>query len=121
MSYDPALLFQRISSNLYGNPSLSLAELSQELRVSRRTIQNTVIVTSGKKFRELRDELLLAKFQCALVTEPSFTIKELSSEIGYGSPRSFARAIRRASGVSPEQLRARLAGELIGVESMNIH
>lgn len=113
MSYDPTLLFQRISNCLYRNPSLSLEELSRELGVSRRTIQNTVIAASGKKFRDLREDLLLAKFQCALVTEPATTIKQLSSEIGYGSPRSFARAIRRACGVSPEQLRARLAGELI--------
>jgi AraC-like DNA-binding protein len=114
MSYDPTLLYQQVSLSLHGNPSLTLEELSRELRVSRRTIQNTVIAVSGKKFRDLREELLLAKFQSTLAAEPAAAIKDLSSEIGYGSPRSFARAIRRACGVSPERLRARLAAELVG-------
>ena len=113
MSYDPRLLFGRISFNLQRNPSMSLEELSRELRVSQRTIQNTVIAVSGKKFRDLREELLLAKFQSALLAEPTGAIKELSSEIGYRSPRSFARAIRRACGVSPKRLRALIAGELV--------
>ena len=114
MSYDPTLLYEWISVSLYQNPSLSLEELSQELSVSRRTIQNTVIAIAGKKFRDLRKELLLAIFQSALVAEPAAAIKELSSEIGYASPRSFARAIRCACGVSPEQLRALIAGDLFG-------
>ena len=114
MSYDPTLLYERICLSLHRNPSLSLEELSRELRVSRRTIQNTVIAVTAKKFRDLRKELLLARFQTALVAEPAAAIKELSSEIGYQSPRSFARAIRRACGVSPEQLRSLIAGELAG-------
>ena len=114
MSYDPTLLHERISLSLNRNPSLSLEELSRELRVSRRTIQNTIIAFTGKKFRDLREKFLLARFQRALVAEPAAAIKELSSEIGYGSPRSFARAIRRACGVSPEQLRALIASELVG-------
>jgi len=113
MSYDPKLLYERISLSLRQNLSLSLEELSQELRVSRRTIQNTVIVVTGKKFRDLREEFLLARFQSAVVAEPAAAIKELSSEIGYGSPRSFARAIRRACGVSPQQLRAVIASEVV--------
>src|SRR5216110_2547788 len=113
MSYDPTLLYERISSSLHQNPSLSLEELSRELRVSRRTIQNTVIAVTGKKFRDLREELLLARFRSALLAEPAAGIKELSSQIGYGSPRSFARAIRRLCGVSPKQLRALIASELV--------
>lgn len=110
MSYDPTLLYERIFLSLQRNPGLSLEELSQELHVSRRTIQNTVIGATGKKFRDLRDELLLTGFKSALAAEPAAAIKELSSKIGYRSPRSFARAIRRACGIPPEQLRSLLAG-----------
>lgn len=110
MSYDPTLLYERIFLCLQRNPTLSLEELSQELHVSRRTIQNTVTGATGKKFRDLREELLLARFQSALAAEPAAAIKELSSEIGYHSPRSFARAIRRACGIAPEQLRSLIAG-----------
>jgi AraC-like DNA-binding protein len=110
MSYDPTLLYERIFLSLQQNPRFSLEELSQELHISRRTIQNTVIAVTGKKFRDLREELLLARFKSALAAEPAAAIKELSSGSGYRSARSFARAIRRACGISPEQLRSLLAG-----------
>lgn len=109
MSYNPTLLYDRIFLTLQRNPALSLEELSQELRVSRRTIQNTVIAITSKKFRDLREQLLLARFQRALAAEPAAAIKELSCDIGYRSPRSFSRAIRRACGLSPEHLRSILA------------
>ena len=84
-----------------GNPCCPLRELSRELRVSRRTIQNAVDAVTGKKFRDLRDELLLAKIKNLLASAPNTTIRQVSLEAGYRSPRSFARAVRRACGVSP--------------------
>ena len=113
MSYDPTLLYERIFLSLQQNPTLSLEELSGGLHVSRRTIQNIVIAETGKKFRDLREEFLLARFKSALAAEPAATIKELSSEIGYRCPRAFARAIHRACGISPQQLRYILAGGLV--------
>jgi AraC-like DNA-binding protein len=110
MSYEPTLLYERIFLSLQENLNLSLEELSQDLHVSRRTIQNTVVSVSGKKFRELREQLLLTRFREAFAAEPSTVIKELSSEFGYRSPRSFARAVRRACGLPPEELRYLLAG-----------
>jgi len=114
MSYDPRLLYERIFHSLLQGPSLSLEELARALHVSPRTIQNTVFAVAGRKFRDLREELLLMRLRSAIVSEPAAAIKELSSEIGYKSPRSFARAIRRACGVSPEQLRALIASEMVG-------
>ena len=117
MSYDPTLLYERIFLSLQQNPSLSLEELSGDLHVSRRTIQNIIIAVAGKKFRDLREEFLLARFKTALAAEPAATIKELSSEIGYRSPRAFARAIQRACGISPQQLRYILAGGLVAFKT----
>ena len=113
MSYDPTLLYGRIFLSLQKDPGLSLEELSQDLHVSRRTIQNIIIAVTGKQFRDLRTEFLLARFKSALAAVPAATIKELSSEIGYRSPRAFARAIQRACGISPLQLRYILAGGLV--------
>ena len=113
MSYDHGLLHLRVSLSLQRKPNSTLRELSRELHVSRRTIQNAVISVTGKKFRELQEETLLARVQTILLTRPGVAIKELSGDVGYRSSRSFARAVRRASGVSPEQLRARMASELV--------
>ena len=107
------VLFSRITLTLQGNPCCSLGELSRELRVSRRTIQNAVDAVTGKKFRDLRDELLLAKIKNLLASAPNSTIRKLSLKAGYRSPRAFARAVRRTCGVSPQQLRSLIAEELL--------
>lgn len=93
---------------MQGNPCCSLGKVSRALHVSRRTIQSAVKAVTGKKFRDLRDEILLEKLKSLLALAPNATIKELSSEAGYSSPRAFARAVRRACGFAPRQLRANL-------------
>ena len=112
MSYDHRLLYERVSLCLRRKPNSSLKDVSQELRVSRRTIQNAVVEVTGKKFKDLRDDLFLAKVKNLLSSRSIATIREVSLKAGYKSPRSFARAVRRASGVSPQQLRSRIAGDL---------
>jgi len=113
LSYDPRLLFHRIALCLKQNPAISLETISKELQLSRRTIQKAIAVGSGKNFRSLRDEFLLARVKSLFLSEPTSEIKVISFTIGYESPRSFARAIRRACGFSPEELRSRAAGELM--------
>ena len=108
MSYDHRLLCEQLSLRLHRYPSISLHELSKQLRVSRRTLQRAVIAVKGKRFRDLQEELLLARVESLLMATPCLAIKELSFQIGYQSPRSFARAVRSAWGLSPEQLRAHI-------------
>ena len=98
---------------LEGDPCRSLSDLSQELQVSRRTIQSAVNAVTGKKFRDLREELLLVRIKNLLASAPNTTIRQISVEVGYRSPRSFARAVRRGCGLSPKQLRTRIAEELL--------
>lgn len=113
MSYDHGLLHLRVFLSLQRKPNSSLKELSRELQVSRRTIQNAVNAVAGKKFADVRDEVLLARVESLLASAPSILIKEIASKVGYRSPRAFARAIRRACGASPEQLRTSVARELV--------
>lgn len=117
MSYDYRLLVKQISLSLNRNPCCPLQSLSGELHVSPRTIQKVVIMTTGKSLRQFREEILFAKLKILLIERPTSAIKELSFTIGYKSPRSFARAIRRACGSSPEQLRSRITRELIVTNS----
>ena len=108
MSYDYRLLFERVAIRLQRNPSSSLRKLSRDLRVGRRTIQKAVNVVTGKKFRILKDEFLLKMVKTLLASGPNMTIRKRSLEVGYKTSRSFARAVRRASGFSPQELRLRL-------------
>ena len=108
---------RRIAVALQDKPCCSLRELSRKLLVSPRTIQNAVKAVAGKKFRDLRDEVLLERVKNLLASAPNATIKELCFETGYRSARAFARAIRRACGISPRQLRARIAKQMLAYKN----
>jgi AraC-like DNA-binding protein len=119
MSYDHRLLFGEICLCLQRNPCCTLAALSTQLHVSSRTIQKAIFINSGKSLRELREEILIARLRAHLLSKPTSAIKELSFDLGYKSPRSFARAIRRAYGISPEQLRCRISEKTMREQSNN--
>jgi AraC-like DNA-binding protein len=106
MSYDYGSLFGRIFLHMLTDPCISIERLSRELKVSRRTIQGVIRVRAGKSYRALRQEILVAKTRQLFADEPSLAIKQVSFAIGFVSARSFARAIKRACGLSPEDLRS---------------
>jgi AraC-like DNA-binding protein len=116
MSYDPRLLFEKISACLTENPRKTLEELSQDLHVSKRTIKKTVRLSTGGNFRHFREEVLMERVKGFFVMRPEAAIKVLSIDLGFKSPSSFARAVRRASGACPGELRTFVSGELPGTE-----
>ncbi len=116
MSYDSSMLFHNVSLWLQQNPSISLGNLSRELQVSRRTIQKTIVLASGKTFRDLREQILVARAKALFISKPNLPIKTLSFSVGYESPRSFARAIKRACGLSPQELRSHVVKESFSSE-----
>lgn len=119
MSYNHRLLLDEICHCLRQSPCCSLGVLSRELRVSRRTIQQVAITTTGKTLRQLREEILLARVKYLFIARPASAIKELSFDLGFKSSRSFSRAVRRASGTSPEKLRSQVTEGFIQVKVNN--
>jgi len=111
LSYDHGLLFQGVSHSLRQSPSISLVGLSRQLQVSPRTIEMAVATMTGKTFRDVREEILMATVTCLFVSDSALAVKELSQRVGYKSATSFARAIRRACGLCPEELRFRVVRE----------
>jgi transcriptional regulator GlxA family with amidase domain len=112
MSYEHRLLFQMISSHLHEYPSCSLQELARKIGVGSRTIETAINAATGRSFRDLRQQMMMLRAKDILISQPASAIKEVSFAMGYKSARSFARAIKRACGISPNQLRARVAGQL---------
>jgi len=89
-----------------------LGNLSRALGVSQRTIERTVFIASGKTFRDLRKEVLIERVTAVFVSFPARPIKRVAFDLGYNSPRSFARAVKRACGSSPQELRSRVNHDL---------
>jgi AraC-like DNA-binding protein len=121
VSYDHKAMFQSVSACLYRRPCISLGDLSREMGISRRTIQKSINSTKGKKFRNLKEEILISRVRSFFMSRPTLTIKELSFEVGYKSARSFARAIKRACGICPEELRSRIADGVFTARERTIH
>lgn len=115
MTYDHNLLLSDFVQRLRQAPSKSLGCLSREMGVSRRTLENLLIHGSRKRFKEIQGEILLAVVRRSVLRNRSLTMKELSFSLGYNSPRTFTRQIRRACGMSPVELRASIAEQLVEV------
>ena len=113
MSYDYSSLFFAILLHLQRTPYGLLGNLSRALGVSQRTIERTVFISSGKTFRDLRKEVLIERVTAIFASHPAQPIKELSFDLGYNSPRSFARAVKLACGSSPQELRSRVIHDLL--------
>jgi AraC-like DNA-binding protein len=109
MSYDYTLLCRKVKALLHNTPCGSLDDLSNQLRIAPRTIQNAVGATIHKTFKQLREEILIARVRAHFASVPTGTIKELSSHLGFSSPRSFARVVRRITGVCPHVFRSQVA------------
>ncbi len=78
-----------------------------------RQIQKVVYRLVGRRFGDLKQEILLEEFRNLVTSRPVVSIKEIAFAMGYKFPRSLARAIRHASGLSPEELRSQIAADII--------
>jgi len=112
VSYDYVLLSDAVRQSLSGKPFRSLRDLSQELQVSKGTLEKAVYIATGKTFVRFRENILVIHLMNSFAARPGCTVREMSVTLGYKSPRSFARAIRRASGLSPKKLRSLIAQAL---------
>src|ERR671925_167528 len=111
MLYAHKFLLDAMLSHLHQSPYCLLGDLALQLRVSRRTIENSIHIVAGKTFRDLRKEILLERVRSLLASTPTMSVKELSFAVGFKSASSFSRAIKRDCGSSPEELRSHVARE----------
>jgi AraC-like DNA-binding protein len=109
VSYERQLLSDAILAHLRQFPMARLQDISRELRVSPRTIEKTIEAITGKTFRQARKEILIERVTSLFMSQPTRAIKEISFELGYKSPRSFARAVKSLCDFSPEELRSVVA------------
>jgi sulfate adenylyltransferase len=82
---------------------VALDEVSRTVGAERHTIETIVRSVTGQNFRELQRRLLLERSNALL--QQGKMIKEVAFELGFGTPQSFHRFIRRASGKTPVSLR----------------
>ena len=110
MSYDFRVLARVTEMRVGARPREATASLCAELKVGRHTLRRALCQERGTDLRGLRRSAFLAQVRpklCAVGT----SVKEVAFEMGYADGRSFARAVKRVCGLSPTQLRERLASQ----------
>lgn len=85
---------------------LSMEEIAERLQMSSRSLRRK-LVSEGTTFRELSQRALCRSAE-SLLGDPAVPIKEVSSRLGFESPRGFARALQGAANKSPSELRRQL-------------
>lgn len=105
MAYSRSILFTSVVSILTEEPQTHLSEISEQLRVSRHTLERVMRREAGCSFREYRRRLLIAK-STELVSDSQLTIKEIAFSLNYQDVGSFSRFVRKITGNRPTELRA---------------
>jgi len=107
MSYDHAALAAFVLAKLAESPQITLVGLCRELQIDRHTLAQALSESTGQTFRQLKNQLVTEAVEIALAHGVSKSIKQAASEVGYQSASSFAKKIRRATGMTPVALRRR--------------
>ena len=86
---------------------MRLETLSTELGVSPRTLQRR-LSEEGQSFSELIREVQ-EEVARRLLLDPSLSVQEVSSRVGFATPASFSRAFHAWTGQSPRDYRRQAA------------
>ena len=82
-----------------------LGDVARHCGVSLRTLERALREETGRSFRELRTQLLLAEAVVPLMGRPCCSIKELSSVLGFSTQEAFTHWFARLQGCSPSSYR----------------
>jgi AraC-like DNA-binding protein len=87
----------------YGEPNLTLAQLSRELGISRQHFGRLFREATGGFSDFLREQKMGAAAK--LLPKSLAAIKQLANDVGYSSVAYFTRDFQRVHGVAPGQYR----------------
>jgi AraC-like DNA-binding protein len=94
-------------SNLYLDPSLNLAMLSQQTGITQKVISAVLNQHVHKSFNEFINEYRVAEFKRRIV-QPGLghlTITGIALECGFNSQATFQRTFKQFTGMSPSEYR----------------
>jgi len=85
--------------------AVTLDAVAAQLHVSRRTLQRQLAAAGTSLTAEL--ERVRREIALALLRDSSRTVAEIAAQLGFADPSQFTRAVRRWTGETPTELRAK--------------
>jgi len=102
---DPRI--RRVLEAFDSQPTLSIAQLSSLVGLSRTRLQHLFKQQTGLALKTYQLEKRLQRAAC-LLSHTNLPVKEISHISGYRHPASFVRAFRKGYGLSPAEYRLRM-------------
>lgn len=102
------LLFNKIVALIqekYTDPNISICYMADKLFLSESYFSHFFKSCSGESFRAYLENLRLSRARDLLLGTGK-NIEEIARQVGYFNSASFGRAFKRATGISPSELRS---------------
>jgi AraC-like DNA-binding protein len=110
MAYDTKTLLAEIDSILQSKPHVSLVALTKRLTVERHTIEKAIRDQRKVSFRQYRTEKMLEKTFRIMSERRGSSIKQIAVALDFTTAATFTRFVKRASGMTPTDLRRKTGG-----------
>ena len=98
------LLALRVRRQLRARPALTAEALAVQLGLSARSLHRQ-LATEGARLQQLKDEVR-RELACELLLRTAQPLPQIAHATGFASDKSFMRAFRNWTGLTPEQFRA---------------
>ena len=91
---------QRYVREHYGDPSLRLQQIADELQISYGYLSSIFTHIAGQSFKQFLIEVRMEEARKLLLSR-RYRIYEIADKVGYSNPRYFNEAFRKYYGCSP--------------------
>jgi len=112
MSYNAHLVVRSAIAHMQAAPARPLTSVAAQCGVSRHTLARAFLRGGTAPVALVRRLCLRRKIETLMTSIPPKSIKEISDGLGFATPRSFARWLKREDGVAPRALRDALCRRL---------
>ncbi len=112
MTYEAFVVVRSALALMRMTPARPLMAVAAQCGVSRHTLGRAFRRWGQESAAEVRDLLLHERMEALMTALPPKTIKEISDLLGFMTPQSFARWLKREDGLVPRALREELCRRL---------
>ena len=105
MAYDPDLLVRWALGVMKASPATPIAIVAQASWVDRAMLARAFRQAGAGSPADVRRQLLVKRLEALMTHVPPRSIKGIAEELGFTSPQSLQRWIRRGNGVVQTTLR----------------